>query len=106
MERTKGELDKWIVPKRGNVYQTLAFLAVLDAYPSCCNFNSANQSKVATKMKVDYGATKFGTVQPQAARTTKQNLLSAESIIDGTLEELRVLDVYDIVLAGVVREED
>lgn len=71
MGRTKGELDKWIVPKRGNVYQTLAFLAVLDAYPSCCNFNAANQSKVATKMKVDYGATKFGTVQPQAARTTK-----------------------------------
>jgi len=71
MGRTVGELDKWIVPKRCNVYQTLAFLAVLDAYPSCCNFNAANQSKVATKMRVDYGASKSGTMQPQAARTTK-----------------------------------
>ena len=71
MGRTTGELENWLVPKRCNVYQTLAFLAVLDKYPSYCNFTSSNQNNVATKMRKDYGAAKSSTIQPQAARTTK-----------------------------------
>ena len=71
MGRTSGELDNWIVPKRSNVYQTLAFLATLDKYPSYKNFTPANQTAVATKMRKDFGASKAGTMQPQAARTTK-----------------------------------
>ncbi|WP_033154899.1 AlwI family type II restriction endonuclease [Pseudobutyrivibrio ruminis] len=71
MGRTTGELDNWIVPKRCNVYQTLAFIAVLDKYPACLNFSTSNQSTVATKMRVDFGASKSSTMQPQAARTTK-----------------------------------
>ena len=43
-------------------------------------------------------------IEKEFEHNPKQNLLSAESIIDGTLEEQRVLDVYDIVLAGVMCE--
>ena len=71
MGRTSGELDNWIVPKRCNVYQTLALLAVLEKYPVYCNFTAANQTNVATKMRLDYGASKARTVQAQSARTTK-----------------------------------
>lgn len=71
MGRSSGELDKWLIPKRCNVYQTLALLAVLEKYPTYCNFTAANQSNVATKMRVDFGASKKRTVQAQSARTTK-----------------------------------
>ncbi len=72
MGRTKGDLDKWIVPKRCNVYQTLALLAVLDKDSKLKRWSAGNQTTVATKMRKDYGASnKNKTMQPQSARTTK-----------------------------------
>ena len=62
-------------------------------------------------MQLTYYGVKVGSctkeqlnIEKEFEHNPKQNLLSAESIIDGTLEEQRVLDVYDIVLAGVMCE--
>lgn len=71
MGRKKGELNYWIVPKRCSVYQTLAFLAVLEEYPSYGTWTAANQDNITTKMRINYGALENSTVKNQSARTLK-----------------------------------
>lgn len=94
-----------------------AMLLTNEAEPTCVlrfnvrafknNYNLVDLSK----MQLTYYGVKVGSctkeqlnIEKEFEHNPKQNLLSAESIIDGTLEEQRVLDVYDIVLAGVMCE--
>lgn len=72
MGRVKGtdSLDKWFVPKRSNVYQALAFLAVLEKYPRYLNWSSS-QDAITTKMRIDFGGLKNKTVKQQTSRTMK-----------------------------------
>ncbi len=71
------------------------------------NYNLVDLSK----MRLTYYGVKVGScteeqlnIEKEFEYYPKQSLLSAESIIDGTIEEQRELEVYDIVLAGVMCE--
>lgn len=94
-----------------------AMLLTNEAEPTCVlrfnvrafknNYNLVDLSK----MQLTYYGVKVGrctkeqlNIEKEFEHNPKQSLLSAESIIDGTIEVQRELDVYDIVLAGVMCE--